>query len=229
MTRGSLRSMKALAGSFSRQLVVTLHLFALIGATQAHAHLMVAQHGTLNIVGDGAFMVLSLPASAFPQADDSGDGLLSLNEFQTHQAELLSAVQANVQLLDENDPRPLDGLLLSLSPDDDAPNAPAANVVALGRFVLARGELSPRLQMQIALFGSEGKSIDFTVTRAAEKHVLTLGPEQTRASLFTEERRSWLEAVANSVEHVSVNAVHLVLMLLVLTAGAAVLISRRNA
>lgn len=47
----------------------------LIGA--AHAYLMVAQRGTLNLVGDGGFMVLSLPISAFTGIDDNADGQLS--------------------------------------------------------------------------------------------------------------------------------------------------------
>ena len=43
----------------------------------AQAHLMVAQHGTLNLVGDGVYMVLSLPVSAFAGSDDDGDDKLS--------------------------------------------------------------------------------------------------------------------------------------------------------
>ena len=43
----------------------------------ANAHLMVAQQGTLNVVDDGAFVVMSLPISAFSSVDDDGDGKLS--------------------------------------------------------------------------------------------------------------------------------------------------------
>ena len=37
----------------------------------AQAHLMEAQQGTLNIIDDRAFMVLSLPISAFEDIDDN--------------------------------------------------------------------------------------------------------------------------------------------------------------
>jgi hypothetical protein len=52
----------------------------------AQAHLMLAQHGTLNIVDDGAFMVLSLPISAFEGVDDDSDGKVSMVEFNNHRA-----------------------------------------------------------------------------------------------------------------------------------------------
>jgi hypothetical protein len=61
-----------------RYLAITLLSLTLnlIMGPVAHAHLMVAQHGTLNIVDDGVFMVLSLPISAFDGIDDDKDGNL---------------------------------------------------------------------------------------------------------------------------------------------------------
>ena len=60
--------------------LVTRHWRALAGAlllllaTAAEAHLMVAQRGTVHVVGDGAFVVVSLPVSAFTGigVDDEG-------------------------------------------------------------------------------------------------------------------------------------------------------------
>ena len=57
-------------------------------ASLAHAHLVVSQRGTLNIVGDGAYMVLSLPVSALSGIDDDHDGLLSVNELRAHGASI---------------------------------------------------------------------------------------------------------------------------------------------
>ena len=51
---------------------------------KAYAHMMVAQHGTLNVVNEVAFMVLSVPVSAFEGIDDDGDGQLSMEEFTQH-------------------------------------------------------------------------------------------------------------------------------------------------
>ena len=46
------------------------------------AHLMEDQQGTLNIVGQRGYLVLSLPVSAISGADEDGDGLLSGAELQ---------------------------------------------------------------------------------------------------------------------------------------------------
>jgi hypothetical protein len=55
----------------------------------AEAHLMVAQHGTLNVVDDGVFMVLSLPVSAFDGVDDDNDGKVSMLEFNNHRGAIV--------------------------------------------------------------------------------------------------------------------------------------------
>ncbi len=68
----------------------------------ASAHLMVAQQGTLNVVDGGAFMVISLPISAFTSVDDDGDGKLSREEFARHQADLRAAVMQGMQLRDSD-------------------------------------------------------------------------------------------------------------------------------
>ncbi|MGK0269760.1 MAG: hypothetical protein ACI88H_000392 [Cocleimonas sp.] len=67
--------------SWIKTLQVSVLLIAAI-VPQASAHLMVAQHGTLNFKGSGAFIVLSVPISAFTNINDDGDGKLSSSEFK---------------------------------------------------------------------------------------------------------------------------------------------------
>jgi len=50
----------------------------------ARAHLIAAQKGTLNLVGDAALLVLSVPVSALRGVDDNGDAALSTAEFRAH-------------------------------------------------------------------------------------------------------------------------------------------------
>ena len=90
----------------------------------ASAHLMVAQQGTLNVVDGGAFMVISLPISAFTSVDDDGDGKLSREEFARHQADLRAAVMQGMQLRDSDGVRPLQGLMLTPVFSDEAPQQP---------------------------------------------------------------------------------------------------------
>ena len=73
-------------------------MFNLSVMPQALAHLMVAQHGTLNFVGQSAFMVLSLPISAFKNIDDDGNGAISLTEFNLHRKAIEKSVREQISL-----------------------------------------------------------------------------------------------------------------------------------
>ena len=50
--------------------------------TAAQAHLMPAGHGTINVVGDKAYMVLSVPVEAFSSVEACRDGLLTAVELE---------------------------------------------------------------------------------------------------------------------------------------------------
>ena len=47
-----------------------IFLSSILFSSHLYAHVMVAQHGTLNVVDNDVFMVLSLPVSAFEGVDD---------------------------------------------------------------------------------------------------------------------------------------------------------------
>jgi hypothetical protein len=164
LRRGAVRSViSALLG-----LAITLQM--------AQAHLMVAQRGTLNIVGDGVFMVLSLPVSAFVGIDDDGDGKLSMVEFVAHRAEIAAAVTSKVQLIGTRGTWPLEGLMLSPSPPDDAPQAPAPQLVVMGRFVM--DATAERISFKLALFGKapDEQSQEITITRGKQSQLIVLTP-----------------------------------------------------
>jgi hypothetical protein len=186
----------------------------LLLSTSAQAHLMVAQHGTLNLVGEGAFLVLSLPATAFPFADDDGDGRLGLSELRAHLPQLTAAVQAGVLLRDEEGLRPLEGVLLSLAPSDEAPAAPSVQLVVLGRFALERP--SRALRLQVAL---EAGALEVTVTRGTERQVLLLGPGHHAAAVLPSAWATFTEAAQLGAEHILGGADHLLFLLVVLAAG----------
>lgn len=93
--------------------VVGLSLLSL--SNLSAGHLMVAQHGTLNFVDRYAYIVLSLPISAFEGIDDNKDGEITLNEFNNHRKQLSTEVIKSVYLSDENSEFVIDGLLLNPS------------------------------------------------------------------------------------------------------------------
>lgn len=168
----------------------TTLIAALLGVAfspHASAHLMVAQRGTLNFEGDGVYMVLSLPVSAFENIDDDGDGKLSATEFTTHRPAIVAAVAAGVQLQDAKGIRPLEGMMLSpVAPHDD-PKASSDQLVVMGRFALA--DIQSDLQFQVSLFGQQAdqQKISITATRKAtsDKQKIKLTPEQPATELFS--------------------------------------------
>ncbi len=162
-------------------------LLLLCAASAARAHLMVAQRGTLNFVGSGAFLVLSLPVSAFDGVDDDGDGRLSGAELRAHRSAIEATVVSRVRLADAHGLLPLQGVMLSLSPPDDVPTAAATQLVVMGRYALPRdaAELSA-LRWAMPLFGrrADEQQLVLNVTRGAEQQELLLRPGQSAARLL---------------------------------------------
>ena len=194
-------------------------LLMLWAGSAAQAHLMVAQRGTLNIVGDGAYIVFSLPVSAFQGVDDDGDGLLSAAEGNAHIHALEAQVRAGLQLLGPRGPLPLEGLMLTLTPPDDAPSAPSAQLVVVGRYAL--GESQDGLRLRQTLFGRTAaeRSQEVTVTRGAERQRIVLAPGRGEQALMSSAWHVFLDHAAQGAEHVLGGLDHLLFLLVVLASA----------
>jgi hypothetical protein len=152
------------------------------------AHLMVAQHGTLNFVDDGAFMVLSLPMSAFEGVDDDGDGKVSMIEFNNHRAAIVESIGQNVTLSDKEGHLSLQDIMLSPVVPHDVQNESISQLTVLGRFVLA--DAKAELHFQVDLFGKQATEqlLKITATRKSDnqEHVFELTPVASAGILFAD-------------------------------------------
>jgi hypothetical protein len=159
-----------------RHLIVFVMGWVLTLST-AHAHLIVSQRGTLNIVGDGAFMVLSLPVSAFKGIDDNGDGLLSVSELRVHSASIELQIKQGVQLENSRGISTLGGLMLNTVPPEHDYTAPAKQMVVLGRYDLDSG--SSGIKFTMRMFGVEidERTEQITVTKGTRTQIINLTPE----------------------------------------------------
>ena len=158
-----------------------------LSAGLAQAHLMVAQRGTLNLQGDGAYMVLSVPVSALQGVDDDGDGLLSRAELRAHRAAIEAMLQDRLRLSQGQRTLPLQGLMLELAPPDETPAAPAAQLVVLGRYRLPDDAQQVRgLRWSIDLYGRDRSEQHYglTITRGEERQSLVLSTDQPEAALL---------------------------------------------
>ncbi|MBP8018972.1 MAG: hypothetical protein KAY82_02945, partial [Hylemonella sp.] len=149
----------------------------------AHAHLVVSQRGTLNIVGDGAYMVLSLPVSAMSGFDDDHDGLLSVDELRAHGASIESQIQQGVSLTSDQGRSALEGIMLNTAPPDSTPTAPSTHLVVLGRFAIPAQATD--LKIALRLFGTRAdeQTEQIAVTRGTESQLITLTPEHPQGSV----------------------------------------------
>jgi hypothetical protein len=180
---------------------------------------MPAQKGTINIAGDGGFLVLSVPVSAFAAIDDDGDGKLSVREMKSHYADIERQVLAGLQLSDGSGLRPLQGVMLNLSPPDNDPTGAAPQLVVLGRFLLATPNVPMRLQ--ISLFGKspDERVYHVTASRGDVSQLVVFTPERKQRPLFAAAWMVFVDYVALGAEHILAGFDHLLFLLVVLAAG----------
>jgi hypothetical protein len=210
---------------------------ALLAATPAQAHLMAAQKGTLNVVGDAAFLVLSVPVSALKGVDDNGDGALSVAELRAHTDAIRSQVQAGVQLRDAAGALPLQLLMLDVAPPENTPQAAAHHLTVMGRFQLRAPVAQPGaaqpaamvaaamqplpLSLTFTLFGTAAgeQQQDLTITRQPDTQWLRFVPERATHALLPSTWAVLAEYLQTGATHVLSGPDHLLFLLVVLAAG----------
>jgi hypothetical protein len=208
-----------------RGLIWLSSLFSLLFLQTAQAHLMVAQRGTLNVVGTGVFVVMSVPVDAFKGVDDDGDGLMSLHEMKAHGDHIEAQVQQGLQLRNRSGPLPLQALMLNLSPDDNALLAPAAQLVVLGRFALSEEQgtsgSASGLTLHFSLFGKgpDARQQHIVVSQGTLRQQLVLGPERQERVLFPSVMTVLYDNATQGADHVLSGIDHLLFLVVVLAAG----------
>ena len=193
----------------------------------AQAHLMVAQRGSINFVDSGAFMVLSLPVSAFKAIDNDANNRLSVVELDQHQDAIKATVIENVTLHDKLQPLPLQGLMISPSwPEDKKSQILADQIVVMGRFNLASDgadettTLNKDYRFSIDLFGQENNEQQFqiTVTHANSENsqLLLLSPNNNTRAISPSDTELFLDYLKLGLLHVAKGWDHILFLLLAL-------------
>ena len=159
---------------FKNFTAVALSLVGLsLGSPLAQAHLMKAQHGTLNIFEDGIYMVLSLPVSAFDDIDENNDGRLSMVEFNNQRSTIIEAIKNEITLSNSKNNISLEGIMLSPELSHDSSDASISQLVVLGKFNVHQ-PIQP-LTYTNNLYGQRVNEqiITITVTRQSDKKRVT--------------------------------------------------------
>lgn len=200
-----------------RQWLLAL-LLAWASVSVVQAHLVVSQRGTLNIVGDGAYMVLSLPVSALTGFDDNQDGLLSVGELRTHAASIESQIKQGVTLGSTQGQSRLEGVMLNTEASESDPSAPSTHLVVLGRFAMPAQ--ATELTLALQLFGprADEQTEHIAVTRGTESQLITLTTEHPQGPVLPSAWSTLTEQVRLGALHVLSGADHLLFLLVVLAA-----------
>lgn len=176
--------MRFLQRYFSAALVCAA--FSLVLGPLAYAHLMVAQQGTLSIVDDDAFLVLSLPISAFKGIDDDGDGKVTMIEFNNHRAAIVVSVKDKVVLSDTGASLVLQGIMLSPVAQHDTSLQLISHLTIMGRFTL--NDPASALRFEVGLYGLDAieRSLEITATSSQDhrKSTFQLTPAEPASLLF---------------------------------------------
>lgn len=181
------------------------------------AHLMVAQHGTLNLAHGGAYMVLSLPVSAFQGLSLKTPGRITLPELKAEHGAIEAQLQRGAQLLGYGKPLPLQGVMLSFSANEGSDSTD--QLVALGRYALPPRETP--LIFRVGLYGAAPaeRRYEITVTRPGDSELLVLTPSSDSRLLW---RSAWAvmgDYFTLGVNHILTGFDHMLFLLVVLSAG----------
>jgi hypothetical protein len=173
---------------------------------------MAAKLGTVNVVGAGVFVVLSVPASALhdADADDNHDGLLDVAELERHEAALKAEIDRRLVVLDGATAARTVRVDLVLSPEHDAAGDRADHVVVLKHAELPAPPVDLRLRCD--LFGERPSERELTITATrhpasgTETQVGVLTPGTTEIAFFPPPARSpgrallaWIDGVPRGV------------------------------
>lgn len=152
-------------------------LLCAVGSQTVSAHLMVAQKGTLNIKGNGAFVVLSIPVSSLAGGDDNGDGQLSRSELTQHHVSVAIDIKQRLLINDGNGRRELKDMLLTLAPEDHVHEGTTSQLIITGRFDLT--EIGQDAKLYVNLFGES------TVEQVLEIKAISSTTKQTQELSFS--------------------------------------------
>lgn len=197
----------------------TLWLVVLLLGQPASAHLVLAQQATVNIVGNQAYVSLSLPVSVFHGVDDDGDARWSAVEIDAHRGAIEAQWQAGLQILSSGRATPQDHLVVRLAEPDQQPEVAAATVLMLASYTLP--EPPSQLELQFQLWGTQAdlQHLNVVVQRSEEKQLLRLRPERPRHVLLPSIWVVFVDFLQLGAQHILSGADHLLFLWVVIAVG----------
>ena len=154
-------------------------------------------HGTLNVVEDKAYIVLSVSVSVFRDGDAHeavADGILTAAELETHQQALRNALRAGFQIRYRQTVVPFGSILLNLPKGSHHSEGRSAEVTAMIVVPLgAKAGQKESIEVQNMLWDPTEKRLKLRATltesgKTVRTEVAELTPNQNRHRFFSPSR-----------------------------------------
>lgn len=133
----------------------------LIMPINSHAQLMNVPLGTLKFLDDGVYAELSLPASAFDQADTNNDKRLSAAELAANKADMVALLTEQITLSDDDKTYNLSDVVIVPVAPLNSPIRPAARILVQGKFTPDGG--NQELRFNVGIFESSANKQELTL------------------------------------------------------------------
>ena len=208
------------------QRMLTLLFFPLffVGGS-ACAHLMPAQKGTINVIDNAAFVVLSLPVSALRGVDKNQDGRLADAELIQHRSALELQVKQGLRLYDGKVAGQVEFIQINNTPDErDEHHLPqrVGGTQLLAMLKIRFAQAPQALRLESDLFGKAASEQQFTLkaSRGNEREAIVLRASQPRHHFFRSAPAVLGDYIVLGVEHILFGVDHLLFVLTLIVAAA---------
>ena len=200
-----------------------LFLLGLAGlVVAAGAHLLPAQTATMNVVGNTAYFVVSVPVSALNGIDDDGSGGASQSEIARHSHDISMQFARHFTVsTDGAAGTPL--MTMAWSPQTEGPAADSDYIVVLHSVRFATPPHSPMVATD--LFGTRSGEGQMTITAKRDKRedtaeVAILRPGAAEHRFFRGGFATFVDFVRIGIEHILTGPDHLLFLLTIIVAAA---------
>lgn len=184
--------------------LVTLALgWFVLAAEPAHAHMMPAQQGTLNVLGNAVFAVLSLPVSALSGVDDDGDGHLSPVELRAHEVGIRDTVTRRVRIADGDRVGRVDFLQLMADSGhgDSVSSAGSTQFLVLMKTSFDGPPTALRIETDFWGQSADERQLTIKATRGPDAEAAVLTPRRASYDFFRSPWRVLGDNVSARVKH----------------------------
>jgi hypothetical protein len=192
------------------------------GGAPASAHLLPAQTATMNVVGDTAYFVVSVPLSALRGIDDDRSEGVSQIEIGRHSQDIAAQFDKHFHVSSNGIAgQPL--MTMAWSPQTEGPPADSAYVVVLHSERFAGPPQSPVVSTD--LFGTRAGETQMTMTAKRDKRedsaeVAILRPGAQSHMFFRGGFATFADFIRVGIEHILSGPDHLLFLLTIVAAVA---------